>query len=83
MAEKRRNSSCSTTLQDRHILLLLDNFEHLLEGAPLVTDILQAAPQVKVLVTSQEKLNLSGETVFTLSGLHFPTWETPEDALGI
>jgi predicted ATPase len=68
-------------LHDRHLLLVLDNFEHLLDGAPLVTAILQAAPAVKVLVTSREKLNLSGETVFTLAGLHFPDWETSADAL--
>ena len=68
-------------LRPRHTLLLLDNFEHLLEGAPLITAILQAAPQVKVLATSREKLNLNGETIFTLSGLQFPDWETPEDAL--
>ncbi len=67
--------------RERHVLLVLDNFEHLLDGAPLVTDILQVAPQVKVLTTSREKLNLSGETIYSLSGLDFPTWETPEDAL--
>ena len=68
-------------LQSRAILLVLDNFEHVLEGAALVTDIIQVAAGTKVLATSRERLNLSGETVFTLSGLHFPTWETPEDAL--
>ena len=67
--------------RDRHTLLVLDNFEHLLDGAPLVTDILQASPHVNILATSREKLNLTGEIVYTLSGLHFPTWETPEDAL--
>jgi predicted ATPase/DNA-binding CsgD family transcriptional regulator len=67
--------------REREILLVMDNFEHLLDGATLVGEMLQAAPQVKVLVTSREKLKLSGETVFTLSGLHFPDWETPEDAL--
>ena len=36
---------------------------------------------MKVLVTSREKLNLSGETVFNLSGMRFPTAEAPEDAL--
>ena len=67
--------------RDRNLLLVLDNFEHLLEGAPLVTDVIQASPDLKALATSREKLNLSGETVFTLSGLYFPTWETPNDAL--
>ena len=67
--------------RDRHALLLLDNFEHLLDGSPLVTDLLQAAPQVKIMATSREKLNLSGEIIFSLSGMHFPSRETPEDAL--
>jgi len=67
--------------RDRQALLLLDNFEHLLAGAPLVSELLRAAPAVKVLVTSREKLNLAGETVYLLSGLRFPTQETPEDLL--
>ena len=40
--------------RERHILLVLDNFEHLLAGAPLVSDLLQAAPAVKVLATARE-----------------------------
>ena len=67
--------------RDRQVLLLLDNFEHLLAGAPLVSELLRAAPAVKVLVTSREKLNLAGETVYLLSGLHFPTQDPPEDLL--
>ncbi|MCB0124802.1 MAG: AAA family ATPase, partial [Caldilineaceae bacterium] len=67
--------------RERQILLVLDNFEHLLEGAPLVTDLLRAAPDLKVLATSREKLNLSGETTYLLAGLHFPTWESLEDLL--
>lgn len=62
-------------LQSKQLLIVLDNFEHLLEGASLVSDILQAAPQVKILVTSRERLNLQGETVFTLSGMAFPPIE--------
>ena len=67
--------------RERQALLVLDNFEHLLAGTALIKEIIQAAPAVKVLVTSREKLNLTGEAVFVLSGLDFPTWETPEDAL--
>ena len=64
--------------RERKVLLVMDNFEHLLDGATLVTDILQAAPQVKVLATSREKLNLHSETVFLLSGLRF----FDQDSLG-
>lgn len=68
-------------LQEKNMLLILDNFEHVISGRDFVQAILQAAPAVKVLATSREKLNLSAETVFVLSGMSFPTWETPADAL--
>jgi len=68
-------------LHDKKILLLMDNFEHVVEGASIVGEILRAAPGVKILVTSRERLNLSGEMIFLLTGMDFPDWETPEDAL--
>jgi predicted ATPase len=68
-------------LRERSMLLVLDNFEHLLDGVQLVADLIQVTPQVRVLTTSRERLNLRGETVYNLRGLEFPTWETPEDAL--
>lgn len=67
--------------KEKRMLLVMDNFEHVLEGATLVGDILAHAPQVKVLATSRERLNLRGETVFTIGGMEFPDWETPADAL--
>lgn len=60
------------SLRRKTLLLVLDNLEHLLEGAALVSDIVQTAPKVSVLVTSRERLNLSGETVYLLEGLPFP-----------
>ncbi|MEQ8676620.1 MAG: protein kinase [Aggregatilineales bacterium] len=68
-------------LSDKEVLLVMDNFEHVISGANIVSDILRAAAQVNVLVTSRERLNLSGETLFHLNGMDFPEWETPEDAL--
>ncbi len=68
-------------LRGKTMLLVVDNWEHLLDGAPLISDILHTSPGLKVLATSREKLNLSGETVYVLRGMHFPTLETPEDAL--
>ena len=64
--------------REREVLLVLDNFEHLIDGATLVTDILDAAPEVRVLATSREKLNLHSETIFLLSGLRF----FDQDSLG-
>ncbi len=68
-------------LRHKKLLLILDNFEHLLEGVALVTEILEAAAQVQVLVTSRERLQLREEQVYPIQGFEFPTWETPEDAL--
>jgi predicted ATPase/DNA-binding CsgD family transcriptional regulator len=48
-------------LRDRRALLILDNFEHLLESGPLLTDLLASCPDVTVLVTSRAALHLSGE----------------------
>jgi len=64
-------------LSKKEILLVLDNFEHLLQTATLVSDLLNQATRVKVLVTSRERLNLRGEWVFPLEGLSIqPTSET-------
>ncbi len=59
-------------LSDKHMLLVLDNFEHLLDGALLLARILEAAPGVKLLVTSQERLNLREEWLFPLEGMPYP-----------
>lgn len=68
-------------LRAKSMLIVMDNFEHVLEGAGLVSDILQSAPYIKILATSRERLNLHGEVMFTLGAMDFPDWETPEDAL--
>ena len=59
-------------LGQKQLLLILDNIEHLLAGVAVVNDILQAAPKVRVLTTSRERLLLSGETVFSLAGMTYP-----------
>jgi tetratricopeptide (TPR) repeat protein len=56
----------------KRMLLLLDNFEHLMDGAPLLTEIVQAARDVKFLVTSRVKLNLQSEVPYILRGMRFP-----------
>lgn len=68
-------------LSNKNMLLVLDNFEHLTEDAALVLDILKAAPDVQILTTTRSRLEVEGETLFHLSGMDFPDWETPEDAL--
>ncbi len=48
-------------ISDRQLLLVLDNFEQLLESAPFVAEMVRAAPQVKFLITSRAPLKISGE----------------------
>jgi serine/threonine protein kinase/predicted ATPase len=59
-------------LSEQKVLLVMDNFEHLLEAANLTTDILTAAPDVRIVVTSRERLGLQDETVFRLDGIAVP-----------
>jgi predicted ATPase/DNA-binding SARP family transcriptional activator len=59
-------------LRDAEILLVLDNFEHLVEGAPFVGELLRRAAGVKVVVTSREPLRLYGEHDYALGRLALP-----------
>jgi predicted ATPase len=49
---------------DRRLLLLLDNFEHVIDAAPELTDLQAKCPRLDVVVTSRERLQLNGEHVF-------------------
>ncbi|MFO7681877.1 MAG: tetratricopeptide repeat protein [Chloroflexota bacterium] len=59
-------------LADKTLLLVLDNVEQLGEKVTFMAEILAAAPQVKLLVTSRQRLNLQEEWVFPLQGLPLP-----------
>jgi len=59
-------------LREKRVLLIMDNFEHVLEGVDLVKRILQEAPHVAILATSRERLKLEEETVLELKGLSYP-----------
>ncbi len=59
-------------VREKELLLVLDNMDHLLDGVPLLLDILQHAPEVKMLVTSRERLNVRAEWVFEVRELPFP-----------
>jgi predicted ATPase len=59
-------------LRKKVLLLVLDNFEHLLDGAELLSEILEAAPDVKLLVTSREVLSLQEEWRYSIPGLQYP-----------
>ncbi len=59
-------------LSDKRMLLILDNFEHVLDGAHLVNSLLEAAPHLQILVTSRERLNVKVETVYALESMSYP-----------
>lgn len=60
-------------LRDKTLLLILDNFEHLIpNGIPLVVQILESAPSVKLLITSRERLNIRGEVPLSIDGMAYP-----------
>jgi predicted ATPase/class 3 adenylate cyclase len=56
-------------LRERSALLVLDNFEHLVDGSTLLSNVIEQAPQVELLTTSRERLNLQSEWVFDVEGL--------------
>ena len=65
-------------LQHKKMLLVLDNFEHLLAGVSFVFDIIQRCEDVQLLVTSREALRLKAEWVVALTGLSYPTNDADE-----
>ncbi|MEZ4864260.1 MAG: tetratricopeptide repeat protein [Caldilineaceae bacterium] len=69
-------------LRELHLLLVLDNFEHLLDGAQLVSELLTAAPGVKILVTTREPLNLQEAWFHPISGMSLPRLATEAQAVG-
>ena len=74
-------------LRDKQVLLILDNFEHLLEsplpdegqGADLVVRLLQAAPRLRIIVTSRERLNMHNEQRYSVGGLTYAPAEPGQD----
>jgi predicted ATPase/DNA-binding CsgD family transcriptional regulator len=68
-------------LQKRQLLLVMDNFEHLLEGVDILSEILKAAPGVKILSTSRERLKLHTETIIQVGGMDFPFQKDSKDIL--
>jgi predicted ATPase/DNA-binding winged helix-turn-helix (wHTH) protein len=70
-------------VRDRPFLLVLDNFEHVVEAAEFVADVVRASPDLGVLVTSRARLRLAGEHVFDVSPLAVDAGEGLGDAVAL
>ncbi len=66
-------AALKSAIGNKHMLLVLDNFEHLVDGALLVCELLENCPNLSIVVTSRERLNLEEEHILPLQGLPFPT----------
>ncbi len=65
-------------LSRQELLIVLDNVEHLVEQVGWLDDLLRQAPALKILATSRERLDLSGEWVIELDGFPIPTTTAPD-----
>ena len=64
-------------LSDKEMLIVLDNFEHVIDAASMPGQLLQAAPDLKLIVTSRVRLSLQWEQLFELRGLPYPSAPLP------
>src|SRR3989449_5103762 len=70
--ERSLFESLKAFLRDKHLLLLLDNFEQVLEASPALVELLLACPSIKILVTSRAVLHVEGEYEFSVPPLSLP-----------
>ncbi len=66
-------------LRDRELLLVIDNFEHLLPAAVLVSELIELGPRIQVLISSRTPLRIRGERVFTVEPLGLPAGGSEDD----
>lgn len=67
-------------LASRHLLLLLDNSEHVIDATAQLADaLLRACPQLRILATSREWLGIAGEVILPVPPLELPDVDEPED----
>lgn len=71
-------AAVKTGIGQKRLLLVLDNFEHLIDGALMVSELLEVCPNLGVVVTSRERLNLEEEFVLSLEGLPLPSTDRLE-----
>ncbi len=74
--------SLADWLRDKAVLLVLDNFEQVGGAAPIVADLMRAAPRIKAIVTSRAALHISGEQEYPVPGLPVPPDPSQLSGLG-
>lgn len=77
VASEPRLKTLQRALRQKQIFLLLDNFEHVIDAAPDVSELLAAAPGLTLMVTSREVLRLAGENVYLVPPLGLPETQRP------
>jgi predicted ATPase/class 3 adenylate cyclase len=75
------DESLADWLRDKRLLLVLDNFEQVVAAAPIVADLLRAAPGIKAVVTSRAVLHVSGEQEYEVPGLPAPPDPSQESGM--
>ena len=68
-------------VREKHLLLILDNVEQLITGAPLLAEMLAIAPGLKLIATSREVLNVQEEWVYPVEGLACAASDGANEAL--
>jgi predicted ATPase len=66
-------------LRDRELLLVVDNFEHLMPAAVLISELVELAPGLEVLVSSRTPLRIRGERLFTVEPLGLPAGDSEQE----
>jgi predicted ATPase len=83
IADMPLTSRMAQALRQKNILLVLDNFEQLIDAAPQVYQLLSNTPDVKMLVTSRVPLHIAGENQFTVRPLALPQEQNDATALDL
>ena len=78
-AERSVIDNLTEYLKDKELLLLLDNFEHVVSAGPLLTQLLSRSPRIKILVTSRALLFVRGEQEYEVPPLDAPSLEVARD----
>lgn len=71
------------SIQNKEMLWLFDNFEHLVEGASILSELLSHAPHLKILVTSRTVLDLAEEWLYQVDGLSYPVQQPSSEPTGL